>query len=131
MVGSAIVLQLLVQDQPEDFVIAIGVQYSVSQFIEWSAQELGITLSCEGEGFDEVAIVEQIEGDKVRALRVGQVIVKIDPRYFRQTKVEMKPYWVILRKPKPSLAGPLNSLFSKCVKKWSKAISKKPNCMRC
>ena len=79
---------MLQQDQPEDFVIATGVQYSVRQFIEWSAKELGITLRFEGQGVDEVAIVESIEGDKAPALKVGQTIVKIDPRYFRPTEVE-------------------------------------------
>jgi GDPmannose 4,6-dehydratase len=79
---------MLQQDQPDDFVIATGVQYSVRQFIEWSAQELGITLRFEGQGVDEVAIVEKIAGDKCPALKVGQTIVRIDPRYFRPTEVE-------------------------------------------
>jgi len=79
---------MLQQDQPEDFVIATGVQYSVRQFIQWSAKELGITLRFEGQGVDEVAIVEKIEGDQAPALQVGQAIVKIDPRYFRPTEVE-------------------------------------------
>lgn len=79
---------MLQQDQPEDFVIATGMQYSVRQFIEWSAKELGITLSFEGEGVDEVAVVEVIEGDKAPALNVGDVIVRVDPRYFRPAEVE-------------------------------------------
>jgi len=79
---------MLQQDQPEDFVIATGVQYSVRQFIEWSAKELGVTLRFEGQGVDEVAIVQKIESDNAPALRVGQIIVRIDPRYFRPTEVE-------------------------------------------
>jgi GDPmannose 4,6-dehydratase len=79
---------MLQQDQPEDFVIATGVQYSVRQFIQWSAQELGISLRFEGRGVGEVAIVEKLEGEKAPALRVGQTIVKIDPHYFRPTEVE-------------------------------------------
>ena len=79
---------MLQQDQPEDFVIATGVQYSVRQFIEWSAHELSITLHFEGQGVEEVAIVEKIEGDKCPALKVGQIIVRIDPSYFRPTEVE-------------------------------------------
>jgi GDPmannose 4,6-dehydratase len=79
---------MLQQAQPEDFVIATGVQYSVRQFIDWSAQELGITLRFEGKGIEEVAVVESIEGDKCPALKVGQIIVRIDPRYFRPTEVE-------------------------------------------
>lgn len=79
---------MLQQDQPEDFVIATGVQYTVRQFIEWSALELGITLRFEGQGVDEHAIVQAIEGNKAPALKVGDTIVKIDPRYFRPTEVE-------------------------------------------
>ena len=79
---------MLQQEVAEDFVIATGVQYSVRQFIEWSAAELGIGLRFEGEGVDEVAIVDRIEGDKAPALKIGDVIVKIDPRYFRPTEVE-------------------------------------------
>jgi len=79
---------MLQQAQPEDFVIATGVQYSVRQFIQWSAQELGITLRFEGQGVDEVAIVDTIDGDNAPALQVGQIIVRIDPRYFRPTEVE-------------------------------------------
>lgn len=79
---------MLQQNQPEDFVIATGVQYSVRQFIEWSARELGITLRFEGQGVDEVAIIDKIEGNKASGVNVGQTIVKIDPRYFRPTEVE-------------------------------------------
>jgi len=79
---------MLQQDQPEDFVIATGVQYSVRQFIEWSAAELGIALKFEGQGVNEMAIVKAIAGNDAPALEVGDVIVKIDPRYFRPTEVE-------------------------------------------
>ena len=79
---------MLQQEKAEDFVIASGVQYSVRQFIQLSAKELGITLRFEGEGLDEVAVVERLEGDKAPALKIGQVIVKVDPRYFRPTEVK-------------------------------------------
>jgi len=79
---------MLQQDQPEDFVIATGVQYSVRQFIVWSAAELGITLRFEGKGVDEVAIVSSIEGNKAPSLKVGDIVVRVDPRYFRPTEVE-------------------------------------------
>jgi GDPmannose 4,6-dehydratase len=79
---------MLQQDAPDDFVIATGVQYSVRQFIEWSAAELGITLKFEGKGVDETATVTSIVGDNAPALKVGDVIVRIDPRYFRPTEVE-------------------------------------------
>lgn len=79
---------MLQQDAAEDFVIATGVQYSVREFITWSAAELGITLRFEGKGIDEVAIVDAIEGDKAVALAPGDVIMRIDPRYFRPAEVE-------------------------------------------
>tara|TARA_R110001583_G_scaffold89099_3_gene230321 strand:- start:1476 stop:2594 length:1119 start_codon:yes stop_codon:yes gene_type:complete len=79
---------MLQQELPEDFVIATGVQYSVREFIEWSAKELGITLRFEGDGVDEVAIIAGIEGDKAPALKVGDVVVRVDPRYFRPAEVE-------------------------------------------
>jgi GDPmannose 4,6-dehydratase len=79
---------MLQQDQPEDFVIATGVQYSVRQFITWSAEELGITLKFEGKGVDETATVAAISGGNAPGLKVGDVVVKIDPRYFRPTEVE-------------------------------------------
>ena len=79
---------MLQQDSPEDYVIATGVQYSVRQFIEWSAAELGLTLRFEGSGVEEIGIVDKITGDKAPALREGDVIFRIDPRYFRPAEVE-------------------------------------------
>ncbi|GAB5488643.1 MAG: GDP-mannose 4,6-dehydratase [Parasphingorhabdus sp.] len=79
---------MLQQDEPEDFVIATGVQYSVREFIRWSAEELGIELEFFGEGAEEIATVAAISGDKAPALKVGDVIMRIDPRYFRPTEVE-------------------------------------------
>lgn len=79
---------MLQQDQPEDFVIATGEQYSVREFIIWSAEELGICLRFEGSGLDECGVVEQVTGDKANSVSVGDVLVKIDPRYFRPSEVE-------------------------------------------
>ena len=79
---------MLQQEQPEDFVIATGQQFSVRQFIQWSAQELGIYLRFEGEGVDEIAVVEQITGNIATGLKVGDIIVRVDARYFRPTEVE-------------------------------------------
>ena len=79
---------MLQQDVAEDFVIATGKQYSVREFISWSAKELGITLRFEGEGVDETAIVETVDGDMAPAVAPGDVIVRIDPRYFRPAEVE-------------------------------------------
>jgi len=78
---------MLQQDEPEDFVIATGVQYSVRQFVEFAAAELGITMGFEGEGENEIGVVKAITGDKAKC-KVGDVIVKVDPRYFRPTEVE-------------------------------------------
>lgn len=79
---------MLQQEQPEDFVIATGVQYSVREFISWSAAELGVTLRFEGTGVDEKGIVESIQGDLAPGVKVGDVIVRVDPRYFRPAEVE-------------------------------------------
>ncbi len=79
---------MLQQDEPDDFVIATGVQYSVRDFIRWSAAELGIGLRFEGAGINEVAIVDTIDGSDAPALKIGDRIVKIDERYFRPTEVE-------------------------------------------
>ncbi|MDD2338439.1 MAG: GDP-mannose 4,6-dehydratase, partial [Geobacteraceae bacterium] len=87
---------MLQQDQPEDFVIATGVQYSVRDFVNVAAAELGIVLRWEGEGLDEVGIVESVRSE-VLGVRSkddtpypspGDVIVRVDPRYFRPTEVE-------------------------------------------
>ena len=79
---------MLQQDQADDFVIATGKQVSVREFITRSAAQLGVTLRFEGQGVDEVGVVAAITGDKAPALAVGDVIVKIDPRYFRPAEVE-------------------------------------------
>ncbi|SHM67972.1 GDP-mannose 4,6-dehydratase [Roseibium suaedae] len=79
---------MLQQDAPEDFVIATGVQYSVREFISWAAADLGITLEFKGTGVDEIAVVTHIQGDLAPALKPGDVIVRIDPRYFRPAEVE-------------------------------------------
>ena len=79
---------MLQQDHPQDFVIATGQQYSVRDFIRWSAQELGITLEFSGEGIDEVATIAAVEGDKAPALNQGDIVMRIDPRYFRPAEVE-------------------------------------------
>ena len=79
---------MLQQEKPKDYVIATGVQYSVRKFIEWSASELGITLRFEGEGENEIGVVDGIVGNDAPRLRVGDVIIKVDSRYFRPAEVE-------------------------------------------
>ena len=79
---------MLQQDKPEDFVIATGNQCSVRQFIIMSALELGITLTFQGDNINEKAYVEKIIGDHAPALKKGDLIMQIDPRYFRPTEVD-------------------------------------------
>jgi GDPmannose 4,6-dehydratase len=79
---------MLQQEIPEDYVIATGVQFSVRDFIQWSAAELGIVLRFEGEGLEERAVVDEVNGTKAPAVSVGDTLVRIDPRYFRPAEVE-------------------------------------------
>jgi GDPmannose 4,6-dehydratase len=79
---------MLQQDRPKDYVIATGVQYSVRDFIEKAAGQLGIELSFQGHGVDERAVVRAVSGDRAPGVRVGDVIVRVDPRYFRPAEVE-------------------------------------------
>ena len=80
---------MLQQDEPDDFVIATGEQYSVRDFVDAAAQELGITMRWEGTAMDEVGIIDTIAVEnKVTWFKPGQVVVRVDPRYFRPTEVE-------------------------------------------
>lgn len=72
----------------EDFVIATGKQYSVREFITWTAEELGIALDFSGQGVNEIATVVSVTSDKSPSVKVGDVIMRIDPRYFRPAEVE-------------------------------------------
>jgi GDPmannose 4,6-dehydratase len=79
---------MLQQERPQDFVIATGLQISVRDFIRMAAARLGLELRFEGEGLEEKGIVASIRGDDAPALKVGDTIVSIDPRYFRPSEVE-------------------------------------------
>ena len=79
---------MLQQDEPEDFVIATGKQISVREFVRMSAENLGIELEFTGTGVGEVATVKSITGDNAKGVKVGDVIVKVDTRYFRPAEVE-------------------------------------------
>lgn len=78
---------MLQQDKPDDFVIATGIQYSVRQFVEFAAAELGIDLRWEGQGVDEIGVVAAVR-DKDAMVKPGDVVVRVDARYFRPTEVE-------------------------------------------
>jgi GDPmannose 4,6-dehydratase len=79
---------MLQQQDAKDYVIATGVQYSVRDFISKSAAQLGVTLAFEGAGVDEKAVVRAVQGDKAPAVKAGDVLVVVDPRYFRPAEVE-------------------------------------------
>jgi GDPmannose 4,6-dehydratase len=79
---------MLQHDNPDDYVIATGHQFSVRQFILWSAEALGIKINFVGDGLDEVGVIESLDGDNFKNLKVGDVIIRIDPRYFRPSEVE-------------------------------------------
>ena len=78
---------MLQQEKPEDFVIATGVQVSVRQFVEMAAKELGIELAFEGEGEQEIARITALKNPDLKC-KVGDIVVRVDPRYFRPTEVE-------------------------------------------
>ncbi len=79
---------MLQQDQADDFVIATGKQISVREFVQMSAREAGIELEFSGEGVEEIATVKWRDVEKAPAVKEGDVIVKVDPRYFRPAEVE-------------------------------------------
>ncbi|MBS0426503.1 MAG: GDP-mannose 4,6-dehydratase, partial [Proteobacteria bacterium] len=79
---------MLQQDTPKDYVIATGVQYSVREFIDKTAKALGITLEFVGQGVDEQAVVRSVSGDAAPGVKPGDVLVSVDPRYFRPAEVE-------------------------------------------
>ena len=79
---------MLQQDQSEDFVIATGKQISVREFVRMSAENAGITIEFSGEGLSEIATVIAVIGEDAPKVKVGDVIVKVDPRYFRPAEVE-------------------------------------------
>jgi GDPmannose 4,6-dehydratase len=78
---------MLQQEQPEDFVIATGIQVSVREFVQRVAAEVGVTVAFSGSGENEVGTVSAVNGDRAKC-RIGDVIVRVDPRYFRPTEVE-------------------------------------------
>ena len=79
---------MLQQDTPDDFVIATGTQHSVRQFISWTAEDLGISIKFQGDGVDEVGVVDGVSGNITTGVKEGDIIVRIDPRYFRPAEVE-------------------------------------------
>ena len=79
---------MLQQDLPKDYVIASGKQFSVREFIIWSANALGILIEFKGKGIEEIGLVTEIKSDLAPKVTIGQEIIKIDKRYFRPAEVE-------------------------------------------
>ena len=79
---------MLQQETADDFVIATGKQISVRQFVTLSAREVGLELEFSGEGLDEIATVRAVTGDSAPSIKVGDIIIRVDPRYFRPAEVE-------------------------------------------
>lgn len=79
---------MLQQETPDDYVIATGIQYSVRDFLRWSAGEIGISLEFSGVGVEEIATVAAVTGDLAPSVNVGDIVMRIDPRYFRPAEVD-------------------------------------------
>jgi GDPmannose 4,6-dehydratase len=79
---------MLQQEYPDDYCIATGHQYSIRQFILWASTELGITIKFEGKGLDEVGVVESVDGPYTDEVKAGDIIIRVDERYFRPTEVQ-------------------------------------------
>jgi GDPmannose 4,6-dehydratase len=79
---------MLQQETPDDYVIATGKQHSIREFVSWAAEELGIVLRFVGAGLEEKGVVESVTSDLAPAVKQGDVVVRIDPRYFRPAEVE-------------------------------------------
>jgi GDPmannose 4,6-dehydratase len=89
---------MMQQDEPDDFCIATGVQYSVRDFVNFACQHVGIELEFQGSGVDEIGVIKSIDKDKYNSIiqtsnfklqnSIGKPIVAVDSRYFRPTEVE-------------------------------------------
>ncbi|WP_340251816.1 GDP-mannose 4,6-dehydratase [Roseobacter sp. HKCC-CH-9208] len=79
---------MLQQERPDDFVIATGQQYTVREFITWTAAELGLSIEFTGTGTEEIATVTAVHSDRAPSVKAGDVIMRIDARYFRPAEVD-------------------------------------------
>lgn len=122
---------ILQQDKPEDFVIATGITTEVREFVRMAFSEIGVELKFEGEGVDEKAIIQAISDDASyrdikKHVQIGQVVLEVDPKYFRPTEVELligdptKAKQKLGWKPKYNLA----SLIKEMVKSDLKLMKK-------
>ena len=119
---------MLQQDQPEDYVIATGEQHSVRDFVQRAAAELGIAMRFEGQGEAEVGVVTKVvrtAGELRARCKPGDVVVKVDPRYFRPTEVE--PCSAIRPRPRPGSAGNPPPASKPWCARWWKATTPPPS----
>lgn len=80
---------MLQQETPEDFVLATGVTTYIRDFVRMAFSEVGVTLAFTGEGVNEVGTISAIDTAQHTTMKVGQVVVKVDPRYYRPTEVDL------------------------------------------
>ena len=122
---------MLQQEKPEDYVIASGIQHSVRQFIEWSAEELDLSLQFEGEGIDEVATVSSNHGSKAPSIKVVDVVVRVDKNYFRPLEVDYlrgdssKAFKKLKFKPKYNLNSLIKEMLENDLKLAEKELRDK------
>ena len=79
---------MLQQKNPKDYVIATGIQFSIREFIQFSAEHLGIKIDFIGKGEDEIGVVSAIEGNRAPSIKIGDEIIKVDSKYYRPAEVE-------------------------------------------
>ncbi len=81
--------RMLQQDIPEDFVLATGVTTYIRDFVRMAFEEVGVELSFTGEGVNEVGVISKITNTQAHGMKLGQTVVKVDPRYYRPTEVDL------------------------------------------
>jgi GDPmannose 4,6-dehydratase len=81
--------RMLQQDTPEDFVLATGITTYIRDFVRMAFGEVGVELSFTGEGVNEVGVISKITNNQDHGMKLGQVVVKVDPRYYRPTEVDL------------------------------------------
>lgn len=80
---------MMQQDKPEDFVLATGITTYIRDFVRMAFAEVGVTLQFSGEGVNEVGVISQLDAAAPDKMSIGQTVVKVDPRYYRPTEVDL------------------------------------------
>jgi GDPmannose 4,6-dehydratase len=81
--------RMLQQETPEDFVLATGITTYIRDFVKMAFAEVGVELSFSGEGVNEVGVISKINNSQNYGMKLGQTVVKVDPRYYRPTEVDL------------------------------------------